>query len=151
MLVDAMKSCPRVEDVNIKDCALEGSELFGSTKRKFNLPPGTDCDSHRPDKVNYFILRPNTHTIRQHIEESLSFVVHGVAHTTSMLKTECLASKWHIAKLPPNSTKRCWHLQTIIGTLCIAKVGTGNHDTPTPTYKGLRKEFLSPNNMEYEF
>ena len=33
--------------------ALEGSELFGSTKQKFDLPSGMNCDSHRPDKVNY--------------------------------------------------------------------------------------------------
>jgi hypothetical protein len=64
MLADAMKSYPWAEDVNTKDCALEGSELFGSTKRKFNLPPGADCGFHRPDKVNYFILRPNTRATR---------------------------------------------------------------------------------------
>jgi hypothetical protein len=74
-----------------------------------------------------------------------------VAHTTSVLETDCLASKWHIAKLPPNSAKRCWALQTITGTMCNAKIGTGKYDTPAPTYKGLMKEFCSPNNVEYEF
>ena len=49
MLADAMKFYTGVEDVSIRDCALEGSELFGSTKHKFNLPPGADCNSHRPD------------------------------------------------------------------------------------------------------
>lgn len=93
MLVDAMKSYPGAEDVNTRDCALEGSKLFGSTKRKFNLPPGADCDSHRPDKVNYFIPRPNTQATRQYIEELLSSAIHDVAHTTSMLETDCLASK----------------------------------------------------------
>ena len=151
MLADAMKSYPGAEDVNTRDCALEGSELFGSTKRKLNLPPGADCDSHRPDKVNYSIPRPNTRATRQRIEESLSSAIHGVAHTTSVLETDCLASKWHIARLPPNSAKRCWALQAITGTMCNAKVGTGKHGTPAPTYKGLRKEFRSPNNVEYEF
>ena len=60
MLVDAMKAYPWAEDVNTRDCALEGSELFGSTKHKLNLPSGADCDSHQPDKVNYVIPRPNT-------------------------------------------------------------------------------------------
>ena len=60
MLADAMKSYPGVEDANTRDCALEGSKLFGSTKRKFNLPPGANCDFHQPDKVNYSIPRPNT-------------------------------------------------------------------------------------------
>ena len=35
--------------------------------------------------------------------------------------------------------------------MCNAKVKTGKHGTPAPTYKGLMKEFLSPNNVEYEF
>ena len=68
MLVDAMKSYPGAKDVNTRYCALEGSELFGSTKRKSNLPPGADCDSHRLDKVNYFIPRSNTRVTHQRIE-----------------------------------------------------------------------------------
>jgi hypothetical protein len=35
--------------------------------------------------------------------------------------------------------------------MCNAKVGTGKHGTPTPTYKGLMKEFCSPNNVKYKF
>ena len=35
--------------------------------------------------------------------------------------------------------------------MCNAKVGIGKHDTLAPTYKGLTKEFRSPNNVEYEF
>jgi len=77
--------------------------------------------------------------------------IHGVPHTTSVLETDCLTSKWHIARLPPNSAKRCWVLRAITGTMCNAKVGTGKHGTPAPTYKGLNKEFGSRNNMEYEF
>ena len=69
ILVDAMKSYPGAKDVNIRDCALEGSQLFGSTKRKLNMPPGADCDSHRPDKVNYSIPRPNIWATRQRIED----------------------------------------------------------------------------------
>ena len=45
-LANAMKSYPELEDLNTKDCALEGSELFGSTKRKLDLPLDVDCDSY---------------------------------------------------------------------------------------------------------
>ena len=34
--------------------------------------------------------------------------------------------------------------------MCNVKVGTSKHGTPIPMYKRLRKEFLSPNNVEYE-
>ena len=56
ILVDPMKSYLGAEIAKTKDCALEGSELFGSTKRKLNL--------HQPDKVNYSIPRPNTRATR---------------------------------------------------------------------------------------
>ena len=54
-----MKSYPGLEDLNTKDCALERYELFGSTKQKFDMLPGVNCDSHRPDKMSYSIPRPN--------------------------------------------------------------------------------------------
>ena len=130
---------------------MEGSELFGSTKRKLDLPPVADCDSHRPDKVNYLIPHPNTRVKRACIEESLNSAEHGMAHTTSMLETNCPSSHWHIARLPSNSAKRCWAMQANTGSLCNAKVGTSKHGTLAPTYKGLKKEYHSTNNVEYEF
>ena len=107
MLIDAMKSYPRAEDVNTRYCALEELELCSATKHKLNLPPGANCNFHRLDKVNYFILHPNTQATRQRIEESLNFAIYGVTHTISVLETNCLASKWYIANLPPNSSKQC--------------------------------------------
>ena len=151
MLDNAMKSYPGAEDVNTRYCALEGSKFFGSTKCKLNLPPGVDCEFHRLDIVNYSILHPNTRTTCQRIKELLNFTVHGVAHTTFMLETDCLASKLHIARLPPSSTKRCWALHAITWTMCNAKVKTDKHGTPASTYKGFMKEFRSSNNVEYEF
>ena len=100
LLADAMKSYLGLEDLYTRDCALEGFELFGSTKRKFDLPPGVDCDSHRPDKVNYYIPRPNTKVRMACIEECLVSTQHDVAHTTSVLETDCSSSHWHIARLP---------------------------------------------------
>jgi hypothetical protein len=42
-----------------------------------------------PDKVNYFILRPNAREKgKTCIEESLNYVGYSVAHTTSMLKID---------------------------------------------------------------
>ena len=140
-----------LEELNTRDFALEGSELFGSTKRKFDLAPGVDCDSHRSDKVKYFIPRPNNRVRRTCIEESLIFVLYGVVHTTSVLVTDCSSSHWQIARVPANSAKRCWALQANIWTLCNAKVGTGKHGTPASTFKGLKKEYRSTNNMEYKF
>lgn len=40
LLTNAMKSYVWAKDLNIRDCALKGSESFGCTKRKLDLPPG---------------------------------------------------------------------------------------------------------------
>jgi hypothetical protein len=41
------------EEVTTQISHLEGKEIFGSTKRKLDLPPSDDGDSHRPNKVNF--------------------------------------------------------------------------------------------------
>ena len=82
LLADVIKSYPGVEDLNTRDCALEGFELFGSTKRKPDLPLGVNCTSHRSNKVNYLIPHLNTRVRRACIKESLSSAEHGVSHTT---------------------------------------------------------------------
>ena len=41
-----MNSYLSVEDLNTMNCALEGSNLVGIMKRKFNLEPNIDCDCH---------------------------------------------------------------------------------------------------------
>jgi len=81
----------------------------------------------------------------------LNFAEYGVAHTTSVFETDCPSSHWHIARLPSNSAKRFWAMQANTRSLCNAKVGTYKHGTPAPTYKGLKKEYRSTNNVEYEF
>ena len=87
-----MKSYVGLEDLNTMDCVLEGSELFGTTKQKLDLPPDVNCDSHQPDKINYSIHRPNARVNRACIEEALVSVEHGVAHITSVLETDWSSS-----------------------------------------------------------
>jgi hypothetical protein len=50
---EALNQLPWVEVATTRIPHLEGEEIFGSTKRKLDLPLGDDGDSHRPDKVNF--------------------------------------------------------------------------------------------------
>jgi hypothetical protein len=50
---EALSQLPGVEVATTRIPHLEGEEIFGSTKRKLDLLPGDDGDSHRPDKVNF--------------------------------------------------------------------------------------------------
>ena len=107
LLAYAMKSHPGVEDFNTRYCVLEGSELFGSTKQEFGLPPDVDRKLHQSNKVNYSIPRPNTRVRRACIHETLNYAEHGVTHSTLVLEINCFSSHLHIARLPSNSAKRC--------------------------------------------
>lgn len=49
----------------------------------------------------------------------------------------------------PTQPRRCWTMQARTYTLCNAKVDIGNHGTLASTYKGLKKEFRSTNNVEH--
>ena len=79
--------------------------------------------------------------------------------TTFFYWRDKLSSGWKYAiaplpngalqELPPNYVKRCWAMQVNTKTLCIVKDETGKHATPIPTYKGMKKEFRSTNNVEY--
>lgn len=75
---------------------------------------------------------------------------HGVARTQFVLEIDRHAFSWHFARLPLNSTNRCWAIQTNTWFLCNAKVGFNKHSICTPTYKGMKKEVYSTNNVEYE-
>ena len=107
MIAKVLSSFPRAEDLITKPRGLEGAEIFGSSKRKLDLPPGSHNDSHWQDKVNFSIPRMNTRSTRARIEEALSDLVHAVQHTTCVLETDCDTSKWHIARLPVRSGRQC--------------------------------------------
>ena len=100
--------------------------------------------------MTYPIPCHNTFATHQHIEETLCSIEHVMAYTKYTTKTDYLASKWHIARLPSNSTndvgkcKPTW-------TLWVYKVRIGKHGKHAPTYKGLEMETRSTNNVEYDF
>ena len=43
--------------LNTRVLPLEGETIFGSAKRKLDLPPRDDSDSHRHDQINYLVSR----------------------------------------------------------------------------------------------
>ena len=76
-----------MDGLHTKDCALEGSKLFGSTERKLDLPPGVKYDLDQLKKVIYLPCS-NTRARKTCIEEFFNFVDHGVAHTTLVMEAD---------------------------------------------------------------
>ena len=151
MIAKVVNSYPGAEDLITKPRGLEGAEIFGSTKRKLDLPPGSDHDSHRQDKVNFSIPRMSTRSTKARIEEALSDPAHGVQHTTCVLETDCDPSKWHIARLPARSARRCQALQAHTNAKCDTRVARGPRGTPAPTYSGDKKDYHTKKRVQTDF
>jgi hypothetical protein len=110
---------------------MAGEEVFGSQKRKADVPLGFEGESHRPDKVNFSRPWIATRLNRaNHASCSLSDVVEEVSpelqedqapnnldtvgdvgrlgHVSAIHETACKETEWHIARLPKTSAKACF-------------------------------------------
>jgi hypothetical protein len=110
---------------------MASEEVFGSQKRKADVPLGFEGESHRPDKVNFSRPRIATRSSRaNHASCSLPIVVEEVflelkeeqapndlgttgdigrpGHVTAVHETTCKETEWHIARLPKTSVKACF-------------------------------------------
>ena len=86
-IAEAMKSYPRAEGLNNKYCALEGTKLFGSTKRKLNFHLVPNATQINATKWTTPFLAQTLGQKKMHME-SLNYARHGVANTTSMLEID---------------------------------------------------------------
>jgi hypothetical protein len=70
---------------------LEGEFIFGSAKRKLDLPPGDDSDSHRHDRVNFTLpkigrkMTPGQSRWRRGLDKSTGDAEPVVAFTRGLL------------------------------------------------------------------
>ena len=160
----AMAKLPGASDFCKREPHLEGEEVFGSLKRKLDLPPGCEEDSHRPDKINF--SRPRVQTrqrISRHREEASPEVqVHEdtnkdqeashddvetfVAapprpHVIVVQETVVDETHWHIARLPKTSAKACFAQQANTKKKCIAKIVQDGKNTAAPTYRGMMDNY----------
>jgi hypothetical protein len=160
VLNDAMAKLPGAELFCTREPHLAGEEVFGSQKRKADIPLGFEGESHRPDKVNFSRPRIATRSMRaNHTSCSLPGVVEELSldleedgarhnlrttgdvgkpgHVTEIHETVCKEMEWHIARLPKTSAKACFAQQAITKKKCKAKIVQGNKPTAAPTYTGV--------------
>ena len=151
VIAKVLSSFPGAQDLITKPRGLEGTEIFGSSKRKLDLPPRSHSDSHRQDKVNFSIPRMSTRSTKGRIEEALSDPVHAVQHTTCVLETNYDISKWHIARLPARSRRRCQVLQANTNAKCDTRVARRSHGIPAPTYFSKKRDYHTKKSVEVDF
>jgi hypothetical protein len=95
---------------------LEGESIFGSTKRKLDLPPGDDSDSHQHDRVNFTLpkighrMTPGQSCRRRGLTKSTINAPPVVALTRGHLpirESECDPMSWRIERINPPSAIKC--------------------------------------------
>jgi hypothetical protein len=124
----AMAKLPGTELFCTREPHLAGKEVFGSQKRKSDVPLDFEGESHRPDKVNFSHPRIATRSSRaNHASSSLPDVVKELSpelqedqipnnlgtmgdvgipgHVTAIHEFACKKTEWHIARLPKTSAK----------------------------------------------
>ena len=69
-IAEVLNSLPEAQGMGSRVPHLEGEEIFGSTKRRLDVPIGDAEDSHRTNKVNFSQPRVRTRSTKG-VEESL--------------------------------------------------------------------------------
>ena len=172
----AIANLPGAEVFCTRNLHLASEEVFGSRKRKADVPLGYEGESHRPDKVNFSRPRIATQSTRaNHASCSLPNVVEELSpelqkdqapnnegitsdvgradHMFAVHETSCKETEWHIARLPKTSGKACFAQQAITKKKCEAKIVQGNKSTAAPTYTGVMQNAHKkrPETMEFFF
>jgi hypothetical protein len=177
ILQDPMLNMPGADEFCTRDPHMPGEEVFGTLKRKPDLPLGAEEESHRPDRVNYSHPRNSSRQVRactSHLpvidEEDRSVpneVIPSIPpsedarssppsegrirHVTIVQESDVNVKEWHIARLPKNSAKCCWAQRTVTKKKCVEKIVRGGKPTPAPSYTGIWHNTRKNVNLPTEF
>jgi len=110
-IVEVLNVLFGVADVATRVPHLEGEEVFGNSKRKLDLPIGSDGDFYRLDKVNFsqpqvMIQSTCTPTKASKDVETVALPKH-VQHVITVLESDCDIIQWRIARLSYKSSCKC--------------------------------------------
>ena len=157
-----------VAGVNTRIPHLEGKRVFGSAKRKLDLPPGDETDSHRHDCVNYSVPKlskkgspgqsriplsvPNNANMGRSAKASSSHG--GVVRTKTglpVLESSCAnLMSWRIERISPSSLDLCrGHFAS--GVKCNAKIAKYRRAIAAPTFNGIQRLQKSRETEQMQF
>ena len=163
VLKDPMLDMPGADEFCTREPVLAGAEVFGSQKRKADVPIGADEESHRPDKVEFSHPRGVGRNVRartvqlpiiveddseeEEAQESPAQEAYspptspvnevGVRHVNAVEETKVDVKEWHIARLHKASAKCCWAQRAGTKKKCTERIVRGPNFTAAPTYTGV--------------
>jgi hypothetical protein len=158
----AMTKMLGVEEFCTQEPYFEGEEVFGSQKRKADIPLGSEYKSHKPDRMNFSRPRIRIRSTRTRsascnlndILEELSPNLQDnnrTIHITAIKETTYKETKWYIVKLLKTSAKAYFAHQAITKKKCEAKIVQGNRAMATPTYTGIMVHYKKKKNEVMQF
>ena len=143
---------------------LEGESIFGTAKRKLDLPPGDESDSHRHDRVNFTLpklgrgMSPSqSRSLRSpspiagmppsHVASSIDKQPPSQVPLTILglpiVESSCINPMgWRIERISGSATDLCKGY-TVDGKRCNARMAKYKKATPAPTFTGIQKVFRS--------
>jgi hypothetical protein len=125
---------------------LEGESIFGSAKRKLDLPPGDESDSYRHDRVNFTLpkigrrMTPTQSRRQREVSESIGDALPVISYTKNNLhvrESVCDPMAWHLERINPSSKVICrGHLN---GKRCSAVIAKYHRPTVVLTFTGIQR------------
>jgi hypothetical protein len=123
---------------------LEGESIFGSAKRKLDLPPGDESDSHRRDWVKFTLPKVSRNVtpgqVRRHrcLSESDGDTLPPIAFTKSGIvvsESQCDPMAWRLERINPSSKVTCRGHHN--GKRCSAKIAKYHRAIVAPTFTSI--------------
>jgi len=106
-----MSNISRVKEFLNREPHLEGEEVFGSQKRKLDMPLGYEYDSHRLDRVNFSHPRIQIKSKRASMSiQNLNPIVEDVFSSVDIEIEDPMATKDNLRE---GFTLRVLHVSTI--------------------------------------
>ena len=138
------------DDFCTQDPHHEGTEVFGSQKRKLDIPIGANDESHRPDTINFSwphplkkVTRARVATLPTIVEEVESCIEQiqplppvgtNIRRITTVQESTVNEKTWLIAHVPKTSAKAYWAQMAVTKKKCTTHIVLYGKSTPAPTY-----------------
>ena len=150
---------------------LEGERVFGYAKRKLDLPPGDDGDSHRHDRVNFSVPKLSKRASPDQCHAALKssdvsstqdFVTSIVSSASrpllvrtknghSIVEFPCTnLMDWRIEPISPSSLELCRD-HSANGSNCNAKIVKYRRAVAPPTFTGIQRRGKSRDTQQMQF
>ena len=167
-LVDELSDDARL---NTRVPHLEGERVFGSAKRKLDLPPGDDGDSHCHDRVNFSVPKLSKRAspgqchaaLKSSVVASSQDFARSTVSSTSrpsivrtknghaIVESPCTnLMDWRIERISPSSLELC-RGHSANGSNCNAKIAKYRRAVAAPTFTSIQRQGKSRDTEQMQF